>query len=65
VRKLEAVQRTFTYRICGMRELDLNYWEKAETPGTVLTGEEKREVYHTARLEDDHRTGSELLMLDL
>jgi hypothetical protein len=24
VRKLEAVQRTFTYRISGMRELDLN-----------------------------------------
>jgi hypothetical protein len=24
--KQEAVQRTFTYRISGVRELNLNYW---------------------------------------
>ena len=41
VRKLEAVQRTFTYRISSMRD-GLELLGKAETPGTVLAGEEKR-----------------------
>jgi hypothetical protein len=44
VRKLEAVQRTFTYRISGMRELDLNYWERLKHLG-LYSLERRRERY--------------------
>jgi hypothetical protein len=44
VRKLEAVQRTFTYRISGMRELDLNYWDRLKHLG-LYSLERRRERY--------------------
>jgi hypothetical protein len=43
VRKLEAVQRTFTCRISGMRELNLDYWGRLKHLG--LYSLEKRERY--------------------
>jgi hypothetical protein len=44
VRKLEAVQRTLKYRISGMRELNLNYWERLKHLG-VYSLERRREWY--------------------
>jgi hypothetical protein len=44
VRKLEAVQRTFSSRISGMRELDLNYWERLKPLG-LYSLERRRKRY--------------------
>jgi hypothetical protein len=43
VQKLEAVQRTFTNRISGIRELNLNCWERLKHLG--LYSQERRERY--------------------
>jgi hypothetical protein len=63
VRKLEAVKRTFTFWISGMRELNLNYWERLKHLG-LYSLERRRErrgiSYNTVHLEDDNRTGSQL-----
>ena len=42
IRKIEAVQRNFTYRIQGMREL--NYWERLEQLG-LYSLERRRDRY--------------------
>jgi hypothetical protein len=42
IRKLEAVQRTFTYRIAGMR--DFNYWRRLKELG-LYSLERRRERY--------------------
>jgi hypothetical protein len=44
VRKLEAVQRTFMHRINGMRELNLNHWERLKHLG-LYSLERRRERY--------------------
>jgi hypothetical protein len=59
LRKLEAVQRTFTYRISSMRELNPNYWGRLKHL-EQYSQEEKRKVYHTVHLEVDNLTGSQL-----
>jgi hypothetical protein len=58
VRKLESVQRIFTFRISRKKELE-ELLGQGGTHEIVFTGEEKREV-NNIHLEDNNQTGSKL-----
>ena len=48
---LEAVQRSFTANIAGLK--NLNCWERLVGPGPVLFGKEKRAVLHHRHVENN------------